>query len=244
MADLPLAMILVGGLGSRIQSVVKDRPKALAKAGGTPFLDIQLQWLTEQGGREAVLLTGHKGKQIKEYVIDRSARALTVSCLQEDSPLGTGGALLNAVKEMKHHESFLLLNGDSLTDVSLSEFCCDRLEERCARLVVVYQDDATRYGTVQFDENKQLIGFKEKKQASMPGWINTGIYFFPDGWFVDLPNKITPCSLEQDLFPQWLRELRRIHVFPVQGNFIDIGTPDSLAKFRHQHHLWTDNPKK
>ncbi len=144
MADLPLAMILVGGLGSRIQSVVKDRPKALAKAGGTPFLDIQLQWLTEQGGREAVLLTGHKGKQIKEYVIDRSARALTVSCLQEDSPLGTGGALLNAVKEMKHHVSFLLLNGDSLTDVFflvwphesfssfLHVFCylCQRVDQR------------------------------------------------------------------------------------------------------------------
>jgi len=242
MADLPLVMILVGGLGLRLRSVTGDRPKALAETGGNIFLDIQLQWLATQGSREVVLLTGHRAEEISDFVRDGSQWGLNVCCLQESTPLGTGGALLNAVKELKLRKEFLLLNGDSLTEVSLMDFSSEFELEKELRIVVVKQDDISLFGNVEFDNSKRLCGFREKSLNTGEGWINSGIYYFPRDWFPDLPDKIQQSSLELDLIPRWLSESRSIRVFQARGNFIDIGTPSSFKQFQKQICFWINKP--
>ena len=98
--NLPTVLILAGGLGTRLKSVVHDRPKALALSAGVPFLEIQLQWLSHHGFKNIVLLTGHKSNQIASYIGENTTSNLTVKIVCEQAPLGTRGAVINALKEL------------------------------------------------------------------------------------------------------------------------------------------------
>jgi D-glycero-alpha-D-manno-heptose 1-phosphate guanylyltransferase len=236
---MKLVLILVGGKGKRLKTVVNNCPKALAETNGIPFLEIQLRWLVAQGVKDVVLLTGFRSKQIKDFVGNGSKWGLNITCIKEGSPLDTGGALLNAIKELRIQEDFLLFNGDSLTEICLMDFCRETQFVKSVKLVAVSKEDAGRYGILEFDEKNNLIGFREKGNDSIAGWVNAGIYFFPAGWFNDLPTDIISCSLERDLIPKWLSESRLVQVFPVTGSFIDIGTPESLAKFKLQMKIWS-----
>ena len=120
---LPTVLILAGGLGTRLKSVVHDRPKALAETAGVPFLLIQLKWLSQQGFQNIVLLTGHQSDQIASYVGDGTSLDVTVKIVCEQAPLGTGGAVINALKELTLSEEFVLVNGDSIAEVNLKKFC-------------------------------------------------------------------------------------------------------------------------
>jgi D-glycero-alpha-D-manno-heptose 1-phosphate guanylyltransferase len=240
MSKLPIVLILAGGLGTRLKSIVSDRPKALAEADGITFLDLQLKWLRQSGVKDIVLLLGYKAEQIIEYVGDENEWGLNINCLQERVPLGTGGSLLNAVNELKLEGELLLLNGDSLTEVALVDFCSQQRNLHSSGLVVVHQESASRFGIVQFNKDQELIDFMEKDATTTSGWINAGIYYFPAGWFKNLLKQNSlPCSLEKDLIPQWLNESCTINVFPVKGHFIDMGTPDSFAEFQQQVKLWS-----
>lgn len=238
MGDFPLVLILVGGLGSRLKSVVSDRPKALAEADGVPFLDIQLSWLAKQGAQDVVLLTGFKAQNIDSYVGDGSSWNLRLRCLRESSPLGTGGAILNAASELNLTKDLLVLNGDSLTEVSLTEFFSKGKTYNYAGIVVVRQENSQRFGTVEFDSNDYLVRFREKSKNPKSGWINAGIYYFPAGWFEKSKTNNYPVSFENDLIPQWLSQGRSMKVFPNRGKFIDIGTPESFNLFQQQGKFW------
>jgi D-glycero-alpha-D-manno-heptose 1-phosphate guanylyltransferase len=238
MDDFPLVLILAGGFATRLKSVFSDRPKALAETNGIPFLDIQLQWLEKQGAKDIVLLTGFKAQQITSYLRSRSSLKMNLNNLTESIPLGTGGAIINAVTELCLSKGFLIINGDSLVDVDLSDFSIKGKESNCAWMVTMHQENSQRFGTVEFDEDYKLIGFQEKNKNLLAGWINAGIYYFPEGWFDGTVKNKYPVSLEQDLIPQWLLESRIMKVFPTHGNFIDIGTPESFSLFQQQGHLW------
>jgi NDP-sugar pyrophosphorylase family protein len=238
MGELPAVFILAGGMGTRLQSVVNDRPKALAEADGSPFLDFQLKWLVIQGVRKVILLTGYMSKQITTFIGDGSAWNLDIRIIQEDTPLGTGGAILNALIILGTNQEFILLNGDSLAEMSLQDFYDYRKEDVLTQIVAVYQEDTSRFGTVKFDENYYLLGFQEKVSGRQEGWINAGIYYFSAGWFDETVKDKFPVSLEKDLIPQWLDEPRRMKVFPIRGNFFDIGTTESFSLFQQQGHLW------
>jgi NDP-sugar pyrophosphorylase family protein len=238
MVNLPPVLILVGGLGTRLRSVINDRPKALAEIDGVSFLEIQLTWLDRQGFQEIILLTGYGAEQISDYVRIRKKSNLRLCCVRERQPLGTGGAVLNALNQLQLRKPFLLLNGDSLTEISLREFCMQAQTTEQARLVVAYQKDAGQFGKVEFDENGRLLSFKEKTQKSEQGWVSTGIYYFPANWFFGRITDATPLSLEKDLIPAWLAKSLILQVFPVQANFADIGTPESYRVFARQAKNW------
>ena len=239
MGDLPPVFILAGGLGTRLQSMVSDRPKVLAEVGCVPFLDLQLKWLERQGIQEVVLLAGYMSEQIASFIGNGSSWDLNIRIIQESTPLGTGGAILNALKKLQTKQEFILLNGDSLAEVSLLNFYENNVDDGLAQIVAVYQADSRRFGTVIFDEKLNLIGFQEKKTHSQEGWINAGIYYFPEGWFESKTFTECPLSLEQDMFPAWLSsEKPTTRVFPIQGYFIDIGTPDSFSLFQEQVQQW------
>jgi NDP-sugar pyrophosphorylase family protein len=238
MGELPSVFILAGGLGTRLRKVVCDRPKALAEAEGVPFLDLQLKWLAKQGVEEVVLLTGCMSKQIESYIGDGSYWDLNIRIIEEKTPLGTGGAILNALKILQTKQQFILLNGDSLTEVSLLEFYKYNKDDGLTKILAVYQANASRFGTVVFDKEFHLVCFQEKNKLPSDGWINAGIYYFPEDWFTGMEIKKYPVSLEKKLFPEWLKDKKTIKIYPVKANFIDIGTPESFAFFKEQALLW------
>jgi NDP-sugar pyrophosphorylase family protein len=238
MGDLPTVFILAGGLGTRLQSVVYDRPKTLAEAEGTPFLEFQLKWLEKQGVSEVILLTGYMSDKIKSFISDGSTWDLDIRIIQENTPLGTGGAILHAMKILDTKQEFILFNGDTLAELSLKDFYDNRKNDMLAQLVAVYQEDTSRFGTVKFDDKFNLLGFQEKISDCQEGWINAGIYYFPEGWFEDCGFSGGPISLEKDMFPKWISTYHCTQVYPIQGHFIDIGTPDSYAHFQQESKLW------
>lgn len=219
------AVILCGGLGTRLSPVLKDRPKTLALVSGRPFLAYLLDQLVDAGIREAILATGHFGDQVRETFQDYY-RGMRLSYSRETSPLGTGGALRAAAEGLEHA---LVMNGDSWCDANLPEFI--RAHFECGAfnsIVVTAMDDCRRYGAVEL-ESGSVIAFQEKRTADAcptPGFINAGIYLLSRRLIESIPSD-RPVSIEREIFPAWLDG--RLRGWKCEGRFIDIGTPESFA---------------
>lgn len=211
------AIILVGGKGTRLRSVVSDRPKPLAQVHGIPFLDYILNQIEEHVSR-IILAVGYLGDQVALHYKDR--------CLisREEEPLGTGGAVLQAL-EIVDGERFWVLNGDSFFDIPLEEM------ERCKGDLVMacrHIEDVARYGSVKIQEQR-VVDFEEKKASLGPGWINGGIYIMKKNLFEGWPSGKS-FSLETDLFPSLLLSGKKMNAYAAKGKFIDIGTPSSYEE--------------
>lgn len=222
----PTVTILAGGLGTRLRSVVNDRPKVLAEVGGKPFLAYWLESLALQGFREVVLCVGYLGNHV-ERCLGNQFGPIRVRYSYETEPLGTGGALRLALPHLETRD-VLVLNGDSFCEVDLAAFWnahCSR--SACGSMVLRYEEDTRRFGRVTLMPDSRLENFLEKSDVRRPGWINAGVYLLPKAWIESIPSGI-PVSLERDLLPQWLPG--GIYGFPSAGRFIDIGTPESFAR--------------
>jgi D-glycero-alpha-D-manno-heptose 1-phosphate guanylyltransferase len=225
MIDIP-ALILVGGLGTRLRSVLSDRPKALAPVAGGPFLRFLFNQLQAAGVRRAVLCTGYRAHQVEETFGSRYGD-LALSYSQEETPLGTAGALRLALPRLDA-ELALVLNGDSYVDCSLAEFhAWHRQHGFAGSLLLTWVEDAARFGTVDVDATGRIQAFREKQGLSGPGWINAGIYLLPRQLLEALPAD-RPVSLEREAFPAWL--LRGLGGCSRRAAFLDVGTPESLAQ--------------
>lgn len=224
------AMVLAGGLGTRLRSVVSDRPKPLAMVGHVPFLAILLGSLASKGVRRFVLLTGFMGEMIEEYVRDLSREGLNIRCCREESPLGTGGAVKNA--EEFAGDPTLLVNGDTFFDAdvaSLFRFHCDRNVQ--VTLSLRYVDDVSRYGSVSVDSNGLITGFREKEPGvCRPGLINAGLSLLSYDTIRRLPSG-RAFSMEAELFPELARS-GHMAGLRQDGAFFDIGTPESYEAFK------------
>jgi NDP-sugar pyrophosphorylase family protein len=226
LADLDL-VVLAGGLGTRLRSVVADRPKVLAPVAGRPFLDHLLTWLDRQGARRIVLALGHLADQVEARLAARRQDfpRLEIVTAVETSPLGTGGALASC-RDLLRSDPVLVLNGDTFVDVDLTCFVAGWAEFAApAALVAVKVADATRYGRLEI-EGGRVQRFAEKSNAPGSAWINGGIYLL-SGMLLDRLAGMGPCSLERDLLERL--PPGSIATFPTSGHFIDIGTPTSLA---------------
>lgn len=222
--DVP-ALILVGGLGTRLRSVLNDRPKPLAPVGGRPFVTFLLDQLQAAGCRRVTLCTGYRSQQVAEAIGSRFG-SLEVTYSVEPEPLGTGGAVRLAMSQAPG-ELFLVMNGDSYVNCSLGEFFEWHRAHGCpGSLVLTRVADAGRFGTVEVDEAGRIQSFREKEGLSRPGWINAGVYLLPRRWVEALP--AGPMSLERDGFPVWLRD--GLGGFAREAAFLDVGTPETLAQ--------------
>jgi len=219
------AAILVGGRGTRLQSVVADCPKALVAVRGRPFLSYLLDQLVAAGVREVVLCTGYMGEQIRKAFGDKY-RSLRLFYSQEDVELGTAGALRHASSFFKS-ESVLVMNGDSFVDANLRDFwtwhCALGAD---ATVMVVRVQGSGRYGQVQMDAEGHLMGFTEKGEDHEPGWINAGIYLLRHA-FLDRIKAGGVVSLERDVFPACIGH--GLYAYRNHGSFLDIGTPEAYA---------------
>lgn len=220
------AAILAGGLGTRLRSVVADRPKVLAPVGGRPFLTRLLDQLARSAVRKVVLLTGHRAEQVRA-AFGEGYGGLELVYSDEPQPLGTGGALRHALAQLDG-PTLLLLNGDSYCDIDLDEFQQFHQEQRAGvSLALVRVADASRYGRVECDAEGRVVRFEEKRPGATPGWINAGVYLIERRLLEDVPSG-RPLSLERDLLPPWTAQ-GIVRGFRCPGRFLDIGTPESYA---------------
>jgi D-glycero-alpha-D-manno-heptose 1-phosphate guanylyltransferase len=221
------AVLLVGGMGTRLRPVVSDTPKPLAAVGSRPFLELLVCQLRNQHIRRLVMCTGYLADQIEKEFGDGHGWDLTIEYSKEESPLGTAGAVKLAQSHLKEESDFFVLNGDSFVEVDFHQLLSfHRKSGGIASMAVVRMKNDKRYGTVHADNMGRVIGFAEKAEGDESGFVNAGVYVFSRSIFDHIP--AGHASLEKDVFPQLLN--RGLYVFEQQGVFIDIGTPEDYAR--------------
>ena len=220
------AFVLCGGLGTRLRSVLNDRPKSMALVGGVPFLQLLLERVRSEGVQRVVLGTGYLAPQIEEFFRDGRDFALRIAYSREDEPLGTAGALKLA--ESKLSDPVLVLNGDSFVEWNLAS-ALELFRKRDAAAVIVLQavPDVTRYGSVTVDADGRVTEFVEKGARDGAGLINAGVYLLRKEIVSALPPGRV-ISLERDVFPKLLSG--KVYGLVSDGLFIDIGIPADLER--------------
>lgn len=225
------AIVLAGGFGTRLQSVVSDVPKPMAPVAGRPFLTYLLDRLILQGYGHVVLATGHLHEKVEAF-FGNDYRGMRIDYARELSPLGTGGAILNALQHCTE-EQITVLNGDTLFLVDHEALCRFADEKKTPLAFVLRQvPDAGRYGAVEVDGDGLVTAFREKDPATGVGLINGGIYRLHrsllDGF---VPGQ--QFSFEKELMQKRFRE-EKFYAYASDGYFIDIGVPDDYARAQHE----------
>lgn len=216
------ALILCGGLGTRLRRVIDDRPKPMASVAGKPFLEYLIWQLKRYDFRDIVLCIGYLGDQVRAYFGDGSDWGVHISYSHEPEPLGTGGAIKLA-EVLVREENFLVMNGDSFLDIDLNGLINYHLEKGAlATMALVKVEDPTRYGTVEINEKGEIGNFVEKGKSSGSKFVNGGIYVFNRKVFDYIPE--SKVSLEKEVFPKLIG--KGFYGRPVKGFFIDIGVPE------------------
>jgi D-glycero-alpha-D-manno-heptose 1-phosphate guanylyltransferase len=229
LGDTP-ALLLVGGKGTRLSSVVPSVPKPIAPVGNKSFLELLVLQLRCQGIRRSVMCTGYLADQIESQFGDGQGRGLEIIYSKELLPLGTAGAVKLAQHYLTHVSEFLVMNGDSFLEVDLAQLVRFHREHGgLVSIAVTNVRNASRYGTVQVASDNRVIGFMEKAHSDTPGLINGGVYVFSGAALEYIPD--ATGSLEKDVFPQLLRH--GVFAMEQQGMFIDIGTPEDYARAQH-----------
>lgn len=231
-SSLPLgehipAVLLVGGMGTRLQQVLPCTPKPLAPIGDMPFLELLVLQLRSAGIRHLVMCTGHLADQIEEKFGGGHKWDVVIDYSRESRPLGTAGAVKFAEHFLAQASDFLVMNGDSFLEFDFPQFLrFHRKHGGLVSMAVRKVPDASRYGTVQLDWTNRVTGFCEKMDTRAPGIVNGGVYLFSRAALPFLPGG--PASLEKEVFPRILEH--GVYALEQQGVFIDIGTPEDYAR--------------
>jgi NDP-sugar pyrophosphorylase family protein len=224
--DLP-AVLLVGGIGTRLQPVLPGTLKPLAPVGDAPFLQLLVRQLGSQGIRRLIMCTGHLADQVEKEFSDGHQWNVAIAYSKESRPLGTAGAVKFAECYLRQASDFLVMNGDSFLELDFRDLLrFHRQHDGLISMAVRRVPDATRYGTVQLDTHHRVVGFREKMGAPVPGLVNGGVYVFKRAILQHIPDG--PASLEKDVFPELLAH--GVYALEQQGMFIDIGTPEDYAR--------------
>jgi len=221
------AIILAGGFGTRLQSVVSDVPKPLAPIHGRPFLAYLLDELDTQGIRDAILAVGYKGELVQEALGD-SHGDINLSYSFEPEPLGTGGAITLALNLHNSEDPVWIINGDTFFNCSLAAVAKTHTKNAAdVTLALCSMEIADRYGLVELDEEHFITRFREKTPGAK-GLINAGIYLIePEALYrFDFDKRF---SLEKDFFEAHLMDMRVLGS-PQPGYFVDIGIPEDYRK--------------
>ena len=221
-------LVLAGGFGSRLRSVVSDVPKPLAPINGIPFLSFQLDNWVSQGIKEFIFLLHFEANVIIEFLKKwnnlEANQDIDMRFVVEHAPLGTGGSVANAVQTLNLKSDFLVTNADTWLGSGIQE-----LSQASAPVIsVVEVANAKRYGTITFDKNFYVTRFTEKIESENSGWINAGLSLLHPEIFKSWDGKET--SLEADYFPSLVKKNYLI-ALPLRDNFIDIGIPEDYHRF-------------
>jgi D-glycero-alpha-D-manno-heptose 1-phosphate guanylyltransferase len=219
------AIVLAGGLGTRLASRLEGIPKAMAPVAGRPFLEILLKQLERAGCGRVLLSVGHLREVIQDH-FGAAFQGLALEYVVEEEPLGTGGAIRKAL-ERASEKAVLVLNGDTFLDADYAAMLrFHQAQESALTIAVTRQADVARYGEVRVEE-RRVVGFEEKGRSG-PGFINAGAYVVEKAiaWPSALGERF---SFERDfLVPETARLAPA--AFRVEGFFLDIGVPEDLDR--------------
>lgn len=222
------AVILAGGLGTRLRSLVPDVPKPMAEVEGRPFLEYQLRYWIEQGIDRFVLSVGYKHEAIVTH-FGGAFEGARVDYAIEEAPLGTGGGLLLAIEELRGEEAFLLLNGDTFFEVDLAALRRFHSEHLADLTMCLFESDRQgRYMGITLDENQRVVSLAE---ASLGGLVNGGVYLVGSRSFAGMRWKgRSKISLESELLPAVKEAGKGLFGFRCNSRFIDIGVPEDYLR--------------
>ena len=225
--NYPEAIILAGGKGTRLKSVLDDRPKPMAIIRGKPFIEWILLMLKRQGIQRVVICTGHLSEIVESYFGDSRNINMEITFARDPFPLGTGGAVRNALGKTRS-KHILVLNGDSYLRVNISSFLKTHLALSAkVSISLVQVEDSSRYGSVKINKNGKMLAFLEKSQKKQSGLINAGIYLLEREIVEEIPEE-KMVSLEKEIFPALIG--KGLYGVTCNEPFIDIGTPETLNK--------------
>ena len=217
------AIILAGGKGERLRPYTNDRPKPMVEVGGKPILDYQLEQLKAAGVKRVVITLSYKKEAVMDYVGDGSKFGMKVTYSIEEIPLGRGGAIKKAMKELEgDFEGVIALNGDNLWKIDLSKVF-ELHEDRKALITLVVSHLRSPYGIADIDDADQITGYREK--PPLPYWLNDGIYVISKEALELLPDQ---GDQEDHTFPNLPKE--RFIAFKNEGYWRGVDTVKDLTE--------------
>lgn len=221
------AIILAGGLGTRLRSITKDAmPKCMAPINGKPFLYYLLWQLQQQGVERIILSLGHKASVILDWLKEQDF-GMIIDYVIEDTPLGTGGGIRLALQQATE-ENCLIVNGDTLFCCSITTLLQEHISKQAAVTIALKNmKDYDRYGSVVLRADGAIQQFEEK-QYKKEGWINAGVYIIQKQALLAKPLPII-FSFEKDYLETYLSE-HRFYGMGFDSYFIDIGIPEDYQQ--------------
>lgn len=223
--------ILLGGLGTRLGELTHETPKPLLPVGGRPFVELLIREAWRMGFRKVQLLAGYRSERVLSMVDDLRRvlpRNCSIDVSIENEPLGTGGAVVNALPSLD--ERFLLINGDTWFDFNWNVLCTDHGED-AASVAIREVDLADRYETIEVGGDGRAMRVTPRGEAQQaPFYVNGGVYCFSRSYF---EGRQKYFSLEADLLPA-LAEAGKLRTVCSEGYFLDIGLPETYARSQRE----------
>lgn len=231
MIPLTTAIVLAGGFGTRLRTVISDVPKPMAPIGGRPFLAYQLDYWVQQGVSHFILSVGYKYESIMTYFGERYLEA-SIEYAVEPTALGTGGGFVFATRYLKQADHpFLVLNGDTYFEVNLKKLHDFSQEHQADWSMALFKThDAARYMGVEVESNGRITSLNLQRQQTQV-LANGGVYWVHPRMLSQLTQApLCAFSLEKDCLPALLKQNCRLFAQPHHGQFIDIGIPEDYHR--------------
>ena len=221
------AIILAGGLGTRLREVISDQPKAMVPINNRPFLEYQLDYWIDQGISKFILSVGY----LKEFIVSHFGsmyKGASIEYVIESSPLGTGGGLLFAASKL--NEPFLVLNGDTFIEVDLKSFYNFHVKSSSLWTIALFRtNDFKRFLRIEINNSGEILSLKSRKNTSR--LANGGVYLIDPATFLKLSYYSgDSVSLENQLLPNFINNGGKLFGQECMGKFIDIGLPDDYYR--------------
>ena len=227
---MAVAILLVGGFGTRLMPLTRNTPKPMLTVAGIPVTEHQLLMAKAAGITEIVLATSYLSEVFTPYFGDGSKWGMSIRYAVEKEPLGTGGAIANAAQLLDTQESIVILNGDVLSSHDLAEQIRQHeAHDADVTLHLTQVDDARAFGCVPTDAQGRVTAFLEKMDNPITNQINAGCYVFNPRVLSSIP-LATVVSVERETFPQLVNNGAKIYGYLENAYWLDIGTPKALLK--------------
>jgi mannose-1-phosphate guanylyltransferase len=227
---MAVAILLVGGFGTRLMPLTKNTPKPMLTVAGIPVTEHQIAMAKSAGITEIVLATSYLSEVFTPYFGDGSKWGIKIKYAVEKEPLGTGGAIRNAAQLLDTHESVVVLNGDVLSSHNLTEQIRQHeSHDADVTLHLTQVKDARAFGCVPTDSDGRVTAFLEKMENPVTNQINAGCYVFNPRVISAIPLD-TVVSVERETFPQLVASGAKVFGYVESAYWLDIGTPRALLK--------------
>ena len=224
------AILLVGGMGTRLMPLTSKTPKPMLQVAGVPFTEHQIRKAAQAGISEIVLATSYKAELFEPYFGDGKKFGIKIKYAVEESALGTGGGIRNAAALLEDCDQVVIFNGDVLSGHDLSAQIQFHINNKAdVTLYLTKVEDARAYGCVELLADNQVKSFLEKMENPVSNMINAGCYIFNRKVIDQIPaNQV--ISVERDTFPSFLSSGVKVYGYLDNSYWLDIGSPQALVK--------------